>query len=162
VSAVAADPARERIVALETDPSRTVVVAVSTRGAVSRATFGYLANGSIVVVGDAIWVAGYGDRRSVVARLDPASLAAVYLSRVAPQGDRIVVSPGSRDVWVSGTGPGLWCIDAQTGTVRQQWPSSKGPVTSERGTGPVQSRAGSAYAIDEGRLVSLVLAGCAG
>jgi hypothetical protein len=162
VSAIAADPAQERIVTLNSVGSDTVVVAVRTHGAVSRRTFGHLVNGSIAIVGDAIWVAGYDGRHSVVTRLDPTSLEGVQTSAVAPRGDRIVISPGTDDLWVSGAGPGLWCIAADTGNVHQHWPSAKAPVTSQRGHGPVQSRAGSAYVIDAGQLVSLDLAGCAG
>jgi hypothetical protein len=162
VSVIAADPARERILALESVASDTVVVAVSTHGAVSRRTFGHLVNGSIAIAGDAIWVAGYDGHHPVVARLDPLTFASVQASAVRPRGERIIVSPGTNDVWVTGTGPGLWCIDANTGNVHQHWPGAEAPVTSQRGDGPVQSRAGSAYAVEGGQLVSLFLAGCAG
>jgi hypothetical protein len=162
VSAMAADPARDRILALESDGSDTVVVAVSTHGAASRVTLGQIRNGSIAIVGGAIWVAGYDGHHPVVARVDPVSLALVQTSVVAPKGDRIVVSAGTDDVWVSGSGPGLWCIAADNGILHQYWPSATAPVASQRGHGPVQSRAGSAYVIDAGRLVSLDLAGCAG
>jgi hypothetical protein len=162
VSAIAADPAQGRIVTLNSVGSDTVVVAVRTHGAVSRRTFGHLVNGSIAIVGGAVWVAGYDGHHPVVGRLDPVSLALVQTSGVAPQGDRIVVSPGTDDLWVSGTGPGLWCIAADNGILHQYWPNARAPVASQRGYGPVQSRAGSAYVISAGQLVSLVLAGCAG
>ena len=161
ITAIAADPTRERIVALDSGNAGTVVVAVSTHGAVSRRAFGNLANGSIAVVGDAIWIAGY-DVASVVARLDAETLAAVQLSPVTPSGDRIVISPGTDVVWVGGAGPGLWCLDPGTGRVLQTWLTAQAPVTSQRGRGPVQSRIGRAYAVDAGRLVSLSLVGCTG
>jgi hypothetical protein len=166
IGAVAADPARNRVLALDlaldARVPATKVVAVTTRGVVSRRAFGDLADPGLAVVGDAIWVGGNDGRHSVIARLDPQTLARVQTSPVAPEGDRIDVWPGTDDVWVSGTGPGLWCIDADTGDIRQHWPSETGPVTSQRGHGPVQSRTGRAYVIDAGQVVSLDLVGCAG
>jgi len=166
VSAVAADPARNRILALDVSTPYSVVV-VSARGVVTRRTFGNLINGTIAIVGDAIWVGGYGGGarggyRALVARLDPATLAPVQTSAIALQLDRVVVSAGTRDIWVSTNRPGLWCLDASTGNVLEHWPSAVAPVTSEVGWGPVISRVSTAYVIEAGSLRPLVLAGCAG
>lgn len=166
VSAVAADPARDRILALDVSTPYTVVV-VSRRGVATRRTFGFLVKGSIAVVRDAIWVGGYDGRalggyHAVVARLDPTTLAPVQTSAVALQVDRLVVSAGARDIWVSTSGPGLWCVDASTGNVLENWPSTAAPVTSEVGWGPVNSRVSSAYVIEAGAVRPLVLTGCAG
>jgi len=167
VSAVAADPARDRILALDISPPYADIV-VSAGGKVSRRSFGgNLIKASITVAGDAIWVGGYGGYprsgyHAIVAALDPTTLTPVATSAVALRVERVIVSRGTHDIWIGTDGPGLWCIDPHTGNVLQHWPYATAPVTSQVGRGPVQSRAGSAYAVYAGHLVSLVLAGCAG
>ncbi|MEP7019373.1 MAG: hypothetical protein ABI808_01885 [Pseudonocardiales bacterium] len=167
VSAVAADPVRHRVLALDISPPYADIM-VSAGGKVSRRSLGgNLIKASITVAGDAIWVGGYGgDPRSgyhaIVAALDPITLTPVATSAVALKVERVIVSRGTHDIWIGTDGPGLWCIDPYSGDVLQHWPYATAPVTSQVGRGPVQSRAASAYAVYAGRLVSLVLSGCAG
>lgn len=152
VSAVAADPARRRVLVL--DDSSPVAVSVMSAGRVTaRRIFGKLNQGSIAVVGDDIWVAGSGDYGAVMARLDPATLAPLQTSPVALEAKGLAVSSGARDLWVSATGAGLWCLDARSGTVLVQWHSATAPVT---------SRTGAAYVVKKGSVVPLALDGCAG
>lgn len=152
VSAVAADPARRRVLVL--DDSSPVAISVMSAGRVTaRRIFGKLNQGSIAVVGDDIWVAGSGDYGAVMARLDPGTLAPLQTSPVALEAKALAVSSGARDLWVSASGAGLWCLDARSGTVLVQWPSARAPVT---------SRTGAAYVVTKGSVVPLALDGCAG
>jgi len=157
VSAVAADPVRNRLIVLDASTPGAVVV-VSAGRAGTRRTFGDLIKGSIAIVGDEIWVGGYGGGirggyRALVARLDPVTLAPVQTSSIALRVDRVDVSPGARDIWVTTGAVGVWCIDAVDGTILERWPSASAPVT---------SGLGGAYVIDAGLVVPLVLRGCAG
>jgi hypothetical protein len=152
VTAVAADPARRRILVL--DESSPVAVSVMSAGRVTaRRIFGHLNRGSIAVVGDDIWVGGSGDYGAVMARLDPMTLAPLQTSPVALEANAVVVSPGARDLWVSASGTGLWCLDARTGSVLVQWPTASVPVA---------SRGGAAYVLTGGSVLPLALNGCAG
>lgn len=166
--AVAADPARDRVLAIDASPPYADIVVVSSNGTAVRRSFGgNLIKASIAVVGDAIWVGGYGGdslggRHAIVARLNPTTLVPVATSAVALTVARVIVSGGTNDIWISTDGAGLWCIDPTTGEVLQHWLTATGPVVSEAAHGPVQSRAGSAYAFEAGRLVTLVLTGCTG
>ena len=157
VVAVAADPARDRLLVLDAATPGSVVVVSAGRSRV-RGHFAELSNASIAIVGHEIWVGGFGRggegrSRAIVARLDPVTFAPLQSSQVAAQVGQVVVSPGTRDVWLSTNTPGLWCVDAGTGHIRQHWPS---------GTVPVTSQLGAAYAIEAGSVVPLVLKGCAG
>lgn len=151
VSAIAADPARDRILAVDASSPGAVVV-VSVGRVNTRRIFGNLIEGSIAVVGDEIWVGGSGDRGGLIARLDPATLAPVQTSGVALKVDRVVLSSGARDIWVGTGGPGLWCVDAANGDILEHWAVGGAPT----------SRAGAAYFVDFGAVVPLVLAGCTG
>ncbi|MFN2518472.1 MAG: hypothetical protein ABR604_05410 [Jatrophihabitantaceae bacterium] len=153
VSAVAADPRRHRILALDTSTPGAVVV-VSHGQAAARRIFGNLFQGTIAVVGDEIWVGGSASgSRAIIARLDPVTLAAVQTSSVALRVTRVIVSPGAHSVWVSTGGRGLWCVDADNGDILEQWPSAAAPVTSEPGV---------AYTVDAGSIVPLIEQGCTG
>lgn len=152
VSAVEADPARRRIVVL--DDSSPVAVSVMSAGEVTaRRIFGRLNSGSIAIIGDEIWIGGSGDYGAILARLDPATLAPLQTSPVALEAGGVAVSAGGRDVWVSTSGPGLWCLDARNGDILARWPTASGPVT---------SRAGAAYVVDERSVVPLPLNTCVG
>lgn len=157
VSAVTADPARNRLLVLDASVPGAVVV-VSAGRATTRRAFGNLIKGSIAVVGDQIWVGGYGGGaragyRAIVARLDPVTLSPVQTSSVALKVDRVDVAPGASNIWVTTSRPGLWCVDARTGAILEEWPGGVAPVT---------STVGAAYAIDSGSVVPLILQGCGG
>jgi hypothetical protein len=113
---------------------------------------------SIAIVGDQIWVGGYGsDSTPRLFHLDGASLQPIQTT--APDalalGPGAIVWPGSSVVWVrSGGSEGLACIDPQSGALLEQWPAVQGPVASVRGA---------AFAASDGSLDQLSLSGdCTG
>jgi hypothetical protein len=113
---------------------------------------------SIAIVGDQIWVGGYGsDSTPRLFHLDGASLqpvATTGLDELA-LGPGAIAWPGASVVWVrSGGSEGLSCLDPQTGALLEHWDAVQGPVASVRGH---------AYAASDGSLDQLTLAGgCTG
>ena len=116
---------------------------------------------SIAIVGDQIWVAGYGSgSTSRVFHLDGASLETLQtnessLGSPLEVGPGAIVWPGASVLWVwPGSSGGLACIDPQSGAVLENWNAVQGPVVSVRGH---------AYAVSDGSLKQLSLAGsCTG
>ncbi len=114
---------------------------------------------SIAVVGDQIWVGGYGSGSTPrLFHLDGSSLQplATQLSGADDSlGPGAIVWPGASVVWVrSGGSEGLACIDPQSGALLEQWPAVQGPVASVRGY---------AFAASDGSLDQLSLSGdCTG
>jgi hypothetical protein len=113
-----------------------------------------LVKASIAVVGDRIWIGGFDDLGGVIARLDPATLAPIVSSPVARDIGGVIVAPGSNGVWITTSGPGVWCIDANNGAILARWRDA---------TTPVASSAGHAYVIVQGTVRNLLLPNpCAG
>jgi hypothetical protein len=113
---------------------------------------------SIAIVGDQIWVGGYGsDSTPRLFHLDGASLQPVTTTGLdaLALGPGAIVWPGASVVWVrSGGSEGLSCLDPQTGALLEHWDAVQGPVASLRGH---------AYAASDGSLDELSLAGdCTG
>ncbi|HZV27734.1 MAG TPA: hypothetical protein VFG00_15760 [Acidothermaceae bacterium] len=113
---------------------------------------------SIAIVGDQIWVGGYGSGSTPrLFHLDGASLQTLPTTGVAALelGPGAIVWPGASVVWVrSGGSEGLACIDPQSGALLEQWDAVQGPVASVRGH---------AFASSDGSLKELSLAGdCTG
>lgn len=116
---------------------------------------------SIAIVGDQIWVAGYGSGSTPrLFHLDGSSLQTLQTTGFGAGsplefGPGAIVSPGASVLWVrSGGSDGLSCVDPQTGNLLEQWDAVQGPVASVRGH---------AYAVNNGALVQLSLAGsCTG
>lgn len=80
--------------------------------------------GTIAVVGDAIWVGGFTDRRAVLDRLDPATLRPTRRAAADPFGPGAVILAGGETVlWVRpGNGTDvLACVNARTGRIEQRW-----------------------------------------
>ena len=113
---------------------------------------------SIAIVGDQIWVGGYGSGSTPrLFHLDSSTLQPLPTNGLGPLqlGPGAIVWPGASVVWVrSGGSEGLTCIDPQSGAVLEQWDAVQGPVLSVRGD---------AYAMSDGSLDQLSLAGdCTG
>ena len=116
---------------------------------------------SIAVVGDQIWVAGYGSGSTPrLFHLDSSSLQPVkaigFGASNGPElGPGAIVWPGASVLWVrSGGSEALSCVDPQTGTALEQWETVQGPVGSVRGQ---------AYSASDGALMQLSLTGdCTG
>ncbi|MCU1655685.1 MAG: hypothetical protein JWO57_341 [Pseudonocardiales bacterium] len=152
VDAVAADAARHRLLVLSApSPGLLSPVSISavSRGRVSvHRVFGDLAKGSLASVGDDLWVGGYGDFGTVLVRLDPRTLGPIGTTMAARGGGGATVTAGERDIWVDTGGPGLWCVDADSGAILAQWPSASAPVS---------SRLGDAYVVVHGSVHSILL-----
>jgi hypothetical protein len=113
--------------------------------------------GTITVVGAAIWVAGFTDRRAVLERLDPVTLQPMRRAAVAPFGPgAVIVAGGATVVWVrSGNGTDLLaCVSARTGRVEQTWHIP--------GLVAVASGPGAALVATPRVASALILAGCQG
>jgi glutamine cyclotransferase len=111
---------------------------------------------SIAVVGDQVWVGGYGDTdKSRLLHLNAATLKVVGTSPVGDSvGPGAILWPGEKVLWVrNGGDTTLSCVDPKTGAVLEQWLAVQGPVV---------STTGHAFGIQAG-LQPLVLTGaCAG
>ena len=106
---------------------------------------------SIAVVGNDIWVGGYGDETtSRLVRLDTRTLQPTRSSSVnAALGPGAVVWAGQHVFWVrAGGSEELDCVDPTTGDSLQAWDAVQGPVSSV---------AGAAYGADSGVLQKLTL-----
>jgi hypothetical protein len=116
---------------------------------------------SIAIVGDQIWVGGYGSGSTPrLFHLDGSSLQPIATQGLGAGdplelGPGAIVWPGASVVWVrSGGSEGLTCVDPQSGAVLEQWDAVQGPVASVRGH---------AYAVNDGSLEQLSLTGaCTG
>jgi hypothetical protein len=114
---------------------------------------------SIAIVGDQIWVGGYGSGSTPrLFHLDGSSLQPLPVATSGADGSfgpGAIVWPGQSVLWVrSGGSEGLACLDPQTGALLENWVAVQGPVASV---------AGHAYAASDGSLDQLSLAGgCAG
>ena len=116
---------------------------------------------SIAIVGDQIWVGGYGSGSTPrLFHLDGSSLEPIATTGFGvgdplELGPGAIVWPGASVVWVrSGGSEGLTCIDPQSGAVLEQWDAVQGPVFSVRGN---------AFGVSDGSLDQLTLTGdCTG
>jgi hypothetical protein len=116
---------------------------------------------SIAIVGDQIWVGGYGSGSTPrLFHLDGASLERLQTNGLGAGspldfGPGAIVWPGASVLWVrSGGSEALSCIDPQSGALLEHWDAVQGPVTSVPGH---------AYAASDGSLEQLGLAGdCTG
>jgi hypothetical protein len=171
VYSVVADPVRHRILY---GSSVTATAAANSLGGVviheiDDNTHSVIAVGSllpigkesIAIVGDQIWVGGYGSGSTPrLFHLDGSSLQTLQTNESAASnqlqlGPGAIVWPGASVVWVrSGGSEGLTCVDPQSGAVLEQWGAVQGPVVSVRGH---------AYAVSDGSLQQLTLVGdCSG
>jgi hypothetical protein len=141
VFSVTADPARHRVLTgLHPDQASfagTQVAAVDlTSLAVTPGGTFDVGKESIAVVGDRIWVGGYGSGGTErLVRLDPRTLRRVGGSPVTRQvGPGAILWAGQSVLWVrDGGDEGLSCVDPSSGAILQQWPAVQGPVASVTG-----------------------------
>jgi hypothetical protein len=154
VFGIAADPVRHRIIVGTTSPAGvTEIDAVDVP--THRISYGAhvsLGKESIAVVGDQVWVGGYGDMdKPRLVKLDTDTLQPLTatLALNSQVGPGAVVWAGESVLWVRHGGDTRTdCVDAQTGDVIQTWSNIQGPVS---------SIAGAAYAVNDGSLQQLTL-----
>ena len=137
VTAIAADPARGRLLALDATSPVHVLAVTPGAGVRAAATLPSVGVSSIAVVAGSIWLGGYSDTGSVVVRLAPDSLSPVDVSPVsglAGPGTRVVA--GQTDLFVtSGAAPAAqgWCVDGRSGSVLTAWTGLAGTPSSAGG-----------------------------
>jgi hypothetical protein len=168
VFSVAADAVRDRILygsAISTPASAGSLggiaiheINATTHSVIAVGTPLPIGKESIAIVGDQIWVGGYGSSSSPrLFHLDGSSLQPIQTTGqdALALGPGAIVWPGASVVWVrSGGSEGLTCVDPQTGAVLEQWDAVQGPVASVRGY---------AFAASDGSLEQLSLPGdCTG
>jgi len=143
---LAADPARHRVLVGVTDPgsapsdsfagARVVALDARTGDVVATGVRTSVGKESIAVVGDQVWVGGYGDTdKPRIGHLDATTLQKIGTSPVGAQvGPGAILWPGENVLWVrNGGDTTLSCVDPRTGAILQQWLAVQGPVASVRG-----------------------------
>ena len=135
VFAVAADPARSRVIILAGGfPTHvwTYRPAAGLRAIPETLPFG---KGSIAVSDNAIWVGGFAQHGAVVDRLDPATLRPMLTSPIAARlgPGAVLLAGGAGQVWaVAGDGrSGLWCVDGRSGKAARFWPLTPNAVAAD-------------------------------
>lgn len=146
VETIAADPRRDRLLAVSSDYALLTVDASGVRVVGQLRT---VLPTSIVVVGDRIWLIGFGAPGTTrLALLDPRTLLVTPIGdgdRDAPQGAE--GWPGDAVIWTQDAyGSALVCRDARDGHV---------VGTLSGVTGPVISRDGTAFALNGGFVMHL-------
>ena len=163
---LAADPTRHRllvgVMASGSPPTSGFVgmqvVAIDTRTGkvVAHSSPTALGKESIAVVGDQVWVGGYGDvDKPRLLHLDAKTLKILGTSPIGAQvGPGSIVWPGTNVVWARGGGDEqLGCLDPKTGAVLETWSAVQGPVTSVGGT---------AFGVENGLQPLTLAGGCTG
>jgi hypothetical protein len=143
---LAADPARHRVLVGVTPAgsppangftgARVVAVDTRTGKVVAQSPQTSVGKESIAVVGDQVWIGGYGDTdKPRIEHLDARTLRAVGTSPVGSQvGPGAILWAGQDVLWVrDGGDEQLSCVDPSTGTILEQWTAVQGPVTSVAG-----------------------------
>jgi hypothetical protein len=154
VYGIAADPVRHRIIVGTTSAAGVAgidAVDVPTHVVSHGAPVSFVKE-SIAVVGDQIWVGGYGDMdkpRLLKLAADTLQPLIATLALNGQVGPGAVVWAGESVLWVRhGGDTRVDCVDAQTGDVIQTWSNIQGPVSSV---------AGAAFAVNDGGLKQLTL-----
>jgi hypothetical protein len=164
VFSVTADPAHNSVLVGEMDDTagssagtRLVSINAAT-GALVKGTPLGIGKETIAIVDNEVWVAGYGDvDKPRIIHLDPTTLNPIGTSAVdARVGPGSQVWSGQHVVWArDGGDEQLACLDPATGDVLEAWTQDV--------QGPVTSIAGHVYAVSNGSLEELNLAGgCTG
>lgn len=152
------DPRRHRLLAADLgSPTEVWAYRPGSRPTVAP-QFLPLTNGTLAVVNDAIWIAGFGAHGALLGRLDPRTLRPLGWRDISDQfgTGAVVAGSGMHVIWIrSSLDTGLVaCLDAGTGRVQQRWTiSAVNAVASDR--------RGALAATSDG-LLGLVLAGCRG
>lgn len=121
---ITADPARSRVLMLDYS-ARTHIWSYRPRqNKIRVAAVLPFTKASIAVTDQAVWVGGFTRTSAVLWQLAAGSLtrrgASPLSGELGP--GAVLLAGGTHDVWVgSGGGPGLWCVDGQTGTDEQHW-----------------------------------------
>jgi hypothetical protein len=154
---IAADPARSRLLVLDYSRQTHIWIYQPDRNQLRLAAALPFTKASIAITARAVWVGGFARSGAALWQLDVRSLRPRGMSPLsADLGPGAILLPGGADdVWVSsGGGPGLWCVDGQTGVAEQNWPLAPTAVTANRRR---------AIVVSAGQAVALQLrGGCAG
>ena len=117
----------------------------------------FLRHGTLGVVGQSIWLAGYGDHGAVLMRLNPNSLMPALRVPARTFGaGAVIAGTGAHVLWVRSDDSSnlLACVDATTGRIEQTWRvHNVNAVSSDRRGALVATPSG---------VLGLVLSGCAG
>jgi hypothetical protein len=146
VYGLAADVATHRILVGVTSPdasatngftgARVVAIDARTGKVLAQSPQTNVGKESIAVVGDQVWVGGYGDTdKPRIEHLDANTLQVVGTSPVSDQlGPGAILWPGASVLWVrNGGNEQLSCIDPKTGEILEVWAEVQGPITSVEG-----------------------------
>lgn len=151
------DAARNRIIAMDLGYPTDIWSAQPGRRPFEAAMPVSLRRGTVAVVGNSIWVAGYGDHGALLLRLNPATLEPAQNAPALRFGSgAVLVGTGSKVLWLrSGDGGNeLACVNATTGRVEQTWRvDNVNAVSSDRSGALVATPSG---------VLGLVLSGCTG
>ena len=128
LTAVAADPTRDRVVVAYQDGASRVLALRprhSGRAEVEAGTTIRTVNVTLAVANDAIWLAGFSTGGGALVRLDQTTLRPML--HFAYEGllgsGAVLVGQGASSVWVRDGvgGPELRCVDARSGAQAQTW-----------------------------------------
>ncbi|MDT4937485.1 MAG: hypothetical protein QOG80_1156, partial [Pseudonocardiales bacterium] len=136
VSALAADPVRDRLLVLASAPSPRIF-ALAPDGRPLRAVALQVGNADLAVTGSNIWLTGSGPRGAVVGLLDPATLRPGRNLAIAGQLGRgaLLAAVGDQSLWLRRPDANrdvLWCTDATSGPIASWW-TMPGTVASGNG-----------------------------
>ena len=128
--AVAADPSRNRVLAVTTgSPGQTYGIDVANLY-VGRDDLVPTGQSSLAVVDGMAWVGGYGVARHIRLINGPDSQPPLSVERKVNSG--VVIWPGQHVLWMTFSG-GVSCLDPRTGAELASWTEITGPVTSAHG-----------------------------
>jgi hypothetical protein len=128
--AVAADPLRNRVLAVTTgSPGQTYGINVANLY-VGRDDLVPTGRSSLAVVDGMAWVGGYGAARHITLINGPDRQPPLAVERKVNSG--VVIWPGQHVLWMT-FGGGVSCLDPRTGAELASWTEITGPVTSANG-----------------------------
>lgn len=146
VYGLAADVATHRILVGVTSPdstpsngftgARVVAIDARTGKVTAESPQTNVGKESIAVVGDQVWVGGYGGTdKPRIEHLDANTLQVIGTSPVGDQvGPGAILWPGTSVLWVrNGGDEQLSCVDPKTGEILEIWVAVEGPITSVEG-----------------------------
>ena len=129
--AVAADPLRDRVLAVTTgSPGQTYGINVANLY-VGRDDLVPTGRSSLAVVDGMAWVGGYGAARHISLINGPDRQPPLAVERKVGSG--VVIWPGRHVLWIDLRSGGVSCLDPRTGAELASWTEIMGPVTSANG-----------------------------
>jgi hypothetical protein len=131
---VVADPARSRVLVLDYSAPTHIWIYRPHTNQLRMAAVLPLTKASLAVTDQAVWVGGFTRTSAALWKVDIPSLTLTGMSPLS--GDlgpgAVLLAGGKHDLWVaSGGGPGLWCVNDQSGTAEQHWTLTPTAVTTD-------------------------------